>query len=59
MTEQDRRSFYDAKKKGKGWGVDLVTPVEGGRDLRTTLETTPSKVHAVARARQLNTEAEA
>lgn len=39
---------YTVRVSGRGWAVDLVTPVEGARSLRTTIARFASRIDAIA-----------
>lgn len=46
-------SYYTIHKRGKGWAVVLVTPIEGMRPLKTALYSSPDRVAAIAYGREV------
>lgn len=46
-------SYYTVHKRGKGWSVVLVTPIEGMKPLKTALYTSPDRGEAVEYGKQV------
>lgn len=44
-------SYYTIRVSGRAWAVDLVTPIEGQRPLRTRLARFGTRIEAIAHGR--------
>lgn len=46
-------SYYTVNKRGKGWAVVLVTPIEGMRAIKTALYASADRDAAIAHGKQV------
>ncbi|ATQ55335.1 hypothetical protein [Paracoccus yeei] len=46
-------SYYTVNKRGKGWAVTLVTPIEGMKPIRTALYACADRDAAIAHGKQV------